>query len=128
MDKYSVLLIEDSPDYQRIIGRILRPAGYKLLLARSAEEGWQALEARIPDAALVDWNLPGEDGISFARKLRSDPRFARTVLIMLTVNSRPEDQVQSLREGGFNLFMTKPIAGDELLARLESLLRKREGH
>jgi len=123
--KYSVLLLDDSEDYQRILGRILRPAGYKILPAKSAEEAWQALEVRIPDAALVDWNLPGENGIAFARRMRQDPRFSQTILIMLTVNSRPEDQVQSLREGGFNTFMTKPVVPAELLARLESLLTRR---
>ena len=125
MRDLSVLLLEDSPDYQRIISRILKPAGYKVLQARSAEEAWQALEVRVPDAALVDWNLPGESGVAFAKRLRSDPRFARMVLIMLTVNSRPEDQVESLREGGFNMYLTKPVAAAELLARLEGLLKRR---
>ncbi len=120
------LVLDDSEDYQRILLRLLKPAGYKVLQARSAEEAMVALQDRVPDVALVDWNLPGDSGIEFSRKVRSEPRLNRMILVMLTVNARPEDQVKGLREGGVNAFMTKPFDADELLARLDVLIARRE--
>ncbi|MBI3548155.1 MAG: response regulator [Elusimicrobia bacterium] len=125
--KYGVLIVDDSPDYIRVLGRILRPQGYKVMTARSAEEGEVAIAERVPDIVLLDWNLPGKSGIEFAQRLRSDPRFARTVIVMLSVHSRPEEQAQGLSEARANAYMTKPVSPGELLARVEHLLRKRDG-
>ncbi len=126
MHKPSVLVLDDSSDYQRIIARILQPAGYKILSATSAEEARRLLDSRIPDVALLDWNLPGMSGVEFARQLRQDPRFKRMILILLTVNSGNKEQIQGLRESGVNLYLTKPIIAEELLGRIRGLLSKRE--
>lgn len=124
---YAALVVDDSADYRRILTRILEPAGFKVLEAKSAEEGWAALQARVPDVAVVDWNLPGASGIDFARRVRGDERFRRMILLMLTVNAAPDQQAQGLRDGGFNAYMTKPFSGPELVARIEGLLRRKQG-
>jgi two-component system phosphate regulon response regulator PhoB len=123
--KALVLVVDDSADYRRIFSRILASAGYKVIAAGSAEEARLALKTSPPDAALLDWNLPGDSGIELAREIRRDARLGRMPLLMLSVNARPQDQIQGLREGEVNAYLVKPVNAQELLARLEALLAKR---
>ena len=123
--KHTVLIVDDSADYRRIFSRILAAGNFRVLTAGSAEEARLILQTSPPDAALLDWNLPGDSGIDLAREIRRDPRLARIPLLMLSVNARPEDQIQGLSEGGVNAYLTKPVNADELLVRLNALLAKR---
>jgi two-component system phosphate regulon response regulator PhoB len=123
--KATILIVDDSADYQRIFSRILTSAGYNVLSARSAEESRLVLKTSPPDAALLDWNLPGDSGIDLAREIRRDPNLKGMPLLMLSVNARPQDQIQGLREGEVNAYLVKPVNAQELLARLEALLTKR---
>jgi DNA-binding response OmpR family regulator len=59
-----------------------------------------------------------------AREIRRDPRLCRMPLLMLSVNADPKDQVQGLREGEVNAYLTKPVNPAELLARLSALLKR----
>jgi len=127
MTERAALVVDDSAEYRALLVRALKPAGFKVRDARNAEEGWVALETAVPDVAILDWNLPGASGIELARRIRADPRFASVVLIMLSVNSRPQDQVLGLREGQVNAYMTKPFSAPELIARIEALLKRRDG-
>lgn len=122
--KATILVVDDSADYRRIFTRILESAGYKVISARSAEESRLVLRTSPPDAALLDWNLPGDSGLALAREIRQDSNFSRMPLLMLSVNARPQDQIQGLREGEVNSYLVKPVNAQELLARLEALLAK----
>lgn len=124
--RYTILVVDDSPEYQKILSRIIQSAGYKLFTARSAEEAEQALSVRVPDVALLDWNLPGKSGLELAQRFRQDPRCSRMILIMLSVHSRPQEQAQGLTEGKVNMYLTKPVNPAELLARIDGLLKKRD--
>lgn len=121
----TILVVDDNDDYRRILSRVLDSGGYRVVTARSAEEARLILKTKPPAAALLDWNLPGDSGIDLAREIRRDPALSRLPLLMLSVNSRPEDQIQGLREGEVNGYMTKPAAPAELLARLGALLGRR---
>lgn len=125
MRSETILVVDDSADYRRILTRVLSSARYRVVTARSADEARLVLKTSPPSAALLDWNLPGDSGIDLAREIRRDPALARLPLLMLSVNARPEEQVQGLREGEVNAYLTKPVAAAELLARLEGLLRAR---
>lgn len=120
-----ILVVDDSADYRRIFSRVLVAGGYKVISARSAEESRLVLKTTPPDAALLDWNLPGDSGIALAREIRRDPNLGRMPLLMLSVNARPEEQIQGLREGEVNAYLVKPVDAQELLARLDALLLKR---
>ncbi len=121
----TALVVDDNADYRRLLSRTLEPAGFRIVEASSAEEGWVALETRVPDVAILDWNLPGASGVELARRIRGQPRYDAVVLVMLSVNSRPEEQVHGLREGQVNAYMTKPFSPAELLARVQTLLERR---
>ncbi len=122
--KITVLIVDDSADYRRIFSRILESAGYKVLSAQSAEEARLILKTTPPDAALLDWNLPGDSGIDLAREIRRDPGLGRMPLLMLSVNATAKDQIQGLREAEVNAYLVKPVNAKELLARLGTLLGK----
>ena len=123
--KAAVLVVDDSADYRRIFSRILASGGFRALTAGSAEEARLILRTSPPDAALLDWNLPGDSGIDLAREIRRDPRLARMPLLMISVNARAAEQARGLREGEVNAYLTKPVDAGELLARLGALLKKR---
>ena len=122
--KPTVLVVDDSADYRRIFSRVLASGDFRVVTAGSAEEARLILQTSPPDAALLDWNLPGDSGIDLAREIRRDPRLARMPLLMLSVNARPQEQIQGLSEGEVNAYLTKPVDSQELLARLNALLGK----
>lgn len=118
----TVLMVEDEPDFQIIVRRILEPAGIRLETAGSAEEGLEKLRKSPTDLALVDWNLPGMSGIDFCRKVRASPSLKEMPLVMLTVRNQPEELLTGLQNSGADLYLTKPIIPEELLARIQSFL------
>ncbi|MCX5787253.1 MAG: response regulator [Elusimicrobia bacterium] len=123
-----VLVVEDEPDFQSIVRRILEPGGFAVEVAGSAEEAWERLaQGPRPDVAVVDWNLPGEDGISLCRRIRKDARLAALPLVLLTVRSLPTEQMRGLNEAQADLYLTKPIDPEELLTRVETLLGLLDG-
>lgn len=126
MHKRTLLLVDDEPDFHRILPRLLEPEGYKVFSAYTAEEALRLLEARVCDIALVDWNMPGMSGIEFCRKVRTDRRLDRMLLVMLTVRNQPEEELQGLKEGQADLYLAKPISPSELLIRLEALFNLKE--
>lgn len=121
----TVLVVDDSPDYRRIVSRVLTGAGCEVLAVAGASEAREVLAARTPDAAVLDWNLPGESGVELARWMRAQPRLAALPLVMVSVNSSPDDQARGLREGELSAYLVKPFEPAELVARLRALLTRR---
>ena len=70
----SVLVVEDEPQIQELVAVNLEHSGHRVRRAASAEEAEAAIRAALPDVVVLDWMLPGESGISLARRLRSDAR------------------------------------------------------
>ena len=120
----SVLIVEDEPAILELIGVNLEHAGYAPLRAASAEEATQLLRHTLPDVALVDWMLPGQSGLGFARRLRADARTRELPIIFLTARSEESDKVAAL-EGGADDYLTKPFSPRELVARIRAVLRRR---
>ena len=117
-----VLIVDDSDDYRRIVARVLAAGGYRTAAASSAEEARELLAAITPDAAVLDWNLPGESGVELSRWMRGEARLAGLPILLLSVNARVEDQANGLRLGEASAYMVKPFQPDELLTRLGALL------
>jgi two-component system phosphate regulon response regulator PhoB len=82
------------------------------------------LEATLPDVILLDWMLPGQSGLSLARKWRADPRTKDVPVILLTAKSDEPDKIAGL-DAGADDYITKPFSIKEMLARLRAVLRRR---
>ena len=113
-----ILVADDSGVSRHVICAFLRASGHEVI---SAKDGTEALEALRSDTgislALVDWMMPGLDGIEVCRQLRAIPDRAYTYMISVTTRSEKQDIVCAL-EAGFDDFLTKPVQPAELNARL----------
>jgi len=118
-----ILIVEDEPAIRELIAVNLRHAGYKVSEAETAEAAHTLLDASLPDLVLLDWMLPGQSGIEFARKLRAEARTAKLPIVMLTARAQEGDKLQGFDVGADD-YVTKPFSPRELLARVRALLRR----
>jgi two-component system phosphate regulon response regulator PhoB len=119
-----ILVVEDEPQIQELIAVNLQHAGHRVRRAASAEEADAAIRAALPDVVVLDWMLPGESGLAFARRLRGDARTRDLPIVMLTARAMESDKVSGL-EAGADDYLTKPFSPRELNARIKALLRRR---
>jgi sigma-B regulation protein RsbU (phosphoserine phosphatase) len=113
-----VLIAEDDHVSRRVVESLLVRWGYEVVLAVDGHEAQAALAG--PDApkiALLDWMMPGMDGVDLCRWIRSTPSQNPPYLILLTARGESGDLVEGL-EAGANDYITKPFERDELQARL----------
>jgi two-component system, OmpR family, response regulator len=120
-----LLLAEDDPALARQISAALERAGYVADTAANGEDAWHLGDTEPYDAVILDLGLPVLDGLSVLRRWRKDGR-AMPVLI-LTARSSWREKVVGLREGADD-YLGKPFEIDELLARIEALIRRAAGH
>ncbi|HYT47942.1 MAG TPA: phosphate regulon transcriptional regulator PhoB [Burkholderiales bacterium] len=120
----TVLVVEDEPQIQELVAVNLEHLGHRVLRAASAEEAETSIRAALPDVVVLDWMLPGESGLSFARRLRSDERTRDLPILMLTARAMEQDKVSGL-EAGADDYLTKPFSPKELAARIKAVLRRR---
>ena len=113
--------MEDDARVADFLSRGLRAEGYRIQSARSAEDALGLLRAETPSLILLDVMLPGMSGVDLCQQLRA-MRMAVPVL-MLTAMGAVQDRVAGLRCGADD-YLTKPFAFEELLARIEALLRR----
>ncbi|HEX2513884.1 MAG TPA: response regulator transcription factor [Chloroflexota bacterium] len=122
----TVLLVDDAAELAQVVARELESSGYRVL---RASDGRTALELHArarPDLVVLDWMLPGLDGLEVLRRVRqaSGPG-AATPVLMLTARGEEADRVLGL-ELGADDYLTKPFSNRELLARVRALLRREE--
>lgn len=116
-----ILVIEDDQRLLRLIQQVLEDEGYEVDTAHDGHTGLDMALSAVYDAAVIDWMLPGQDGPSICRRLRS--RGVETGLLMLTARGQVEDRVAGL-DSGADDYLVKPFAFEELLARLRALGRR----
>ena len=120
----TVLVVEDEPQIQELVAVNLEHLGHRVLRASSAEEAEAAIRTALPDVLVLDWMLPGESGVSFARRLRSEERTRDLPILMLTARAMEQDKISGL-EAGADDYLTKPFSPKELAARIKAVLRRR---
>ena len=119
-----VLIVEDEPAIAELISINLRHNGLSPLWVENGELAQKEIDNVLPDLILLDWMLPGESGVTLARKWRSDPRTKGVPIIMLTAKVDEDDKVKGL-DAGADDYITKPFSVSEMLARIRAVLRRR---
>jgi len=120
----NILVVEDEPAIQELLALNITQAGHNAMRALSAEHAQELLREAMPDLILLDWMLPGMNGLEFARKLKSDALTKSIPIIMLTARGDEYDKVRGL-EVGADDYVTKPFSPRELNARIKAVLRRR---
>lgn len=103
-----ILLVEDNPTNQLLASAVLEREGYEVDVADSAVEALQRLAEHVPDLILMDVQLPGQDGLSLARFLKSAPETAGIPIVALTAHAMIGDREQALKAGCVG-YLSKPI-------------------
>lgn len=116
-----VVVVEDESTVRDVLRFHLERAGLRVSAFDSASAALPALEGA--DALVLDWMLPGESGLSFLRRLRSDADFKKLPVLMLTARAAETERVEGL-ESGADDYLTKPFSSAELVARVRALLRR----
>ncbi|HEY1170812.1 MAG TPA: response regulator transcription factor [Verrucomicrobiae bacterium] len=117
----NILVVEDDAKTAQAIRRGLDAEGYDTFVARTGDEGWSHLKSATFDLVVLDWMLPGRDGIEILKALRT--RGAKPPVLLLTARDAVEDRVLGL-DSGADDYLVKPFAFAELLARMRVLLRR----
>lgn len=119
----SILVVDDEPIMQEILGEFLREEGYDVDVVGSGEEGLEHARERFYDCAIVDLMMPGIDGIETMQQLREiDPSLP---VIMVTAFASVESAVEAMKRGAYE-YITKPFKNDEVLVVLENAIRTRQ--
>lgn len=120
---YRILVVEDEAELADFLIRGLREEGFAVEHAADGEGGWEAMQSEPWDLVILDWWLPGEDGLTVLKRHRDSG--GNTPVLFLTARDAVADQVRGL-DGGADDYLTKPFAFDVLLARVRALLRRRD--
>jgi two-component system phosphate regulon response regulator OmpR len=117
----TILIVDDEPDVRDVLEEYFGTHGYCVIAAENASAAKAIAATSAIDLALVDINMPGEDGLSLARHLRE--RYASIAVVMLTSAGTLVDRIVGL-EMGADDYIAKPFDPRELLARVKSVLRR----
>jgi two-component system response regulator MprA len=118
--KERILIIEDDEGISKVLRRALVYEGYQVDTALDGESGLNLHRDNHPDLVVLDWMLPGMDGLEVCRRLRE---IGSVPILMLTAKEALEDRIHGL-DAGADDYMVKPFELDELLARVRALLRR----
>jgi two-component system phosphate regulon response regulator PhoB len=121
-----ILIVDDHKPLRSLLAFLLGNAGYETAEAINAGQARDAAERNPPDLVLLDWRLPDTDGIAVLRRWREEPATAELPVIMMSGESSEGDRVTGLRAGADD-YLVKPFGKDELLARVEAVLRRTGG-
>ena len=124
MEKNVIYVTDDDPGIRELVAEYLAGQGYAVETAEDAVSLDRLLAARLPDLLVLDWMMPGEDGLSVARRLRARPGFPP--IIMLSAKGEDIDRIIGL-EVGADDYLPKPFNPRELLARIRAVMRRHGG-
>jgi len=127
-----ILVIDDDPDLQTAVKRVLESKSYQVIAALDGDEGLRKVVDERPDLVILDVIMPGKSGFEVCRELKTDPKyyfFSHIPVLMLTVYPDDREKMHlSMREGmtmEAEDYLHKPFDPKELLNRVEELLKKK---
>jgi diguanylate cyclase (GGDEF)-like protein len=117
-NKERILIAEDDPVSRRVLETLLKKWGHEIVVANDGLEAVRLLESReAPRLAVLDWMMPGLEGVQVCQRIRQDTTQPYVYLLLLTARSQKDDLVRGL-ESGADDYLTKPFDAQELRARL----------
>lgn len=123
MQNKLILVVEDEPAIREMVRFALHRAEYRVAEAGSAQEARLNIADERPDLILMDWMMPGVTGVDLTRELKGMPQTRDIPIIMVTARAEEEDKVRGLNIGCDD-YVTKPFSFPELMARIQSVLRR----
>ena len=119
-DRIKVLAAEDNPVFQQMLAKMLTKWGYEVVAARDGTEAWQILQREdSPRLAILDWMMPGMDGVELCRLVRSTAIEPYIYILLLTARTEPRYLVEGM-DAGADDYLTKPFNAQELRVRLRA--------
>jgi CheY-like chemotaxis protein len=116
-----ILVVDDNPVNLKLASDVLRFNGYQMLSARDSEEALAAIRQSPPDLILMDIALPGMDGLSLTRLLKSDPATRHIGIVALTAFAMKGDDAKAM-EAGCDGYIPKPISTRNLPGQVAAIL------
>jgi len=120
-----ILIIEDEPDITELIKSRVESAGYKTIAAYDGIEGLEMAKKELPDLILLDILMPRMDGLTVAFRLRKMEETKSIPIIIVSVTKGP-DEAGIAKKIGVDDYIYKPLDAEELLGKIEKLLKKKE--
>jgi two-component system phosphate regulon response regulator PhoB len=117
------LVVEDEDDITTLLDFSLRKAGFAVTCVKNLSEARAQVKKALPDVVVLDWMLPDGEGIAWLNAVRADARTARLPVLMLTARAQEIDKLKGL-ELGADDYITKPFSPKELVARINTVLRR----
>jgi two-component system, cell cycle response regulator len=115
-----ILIAEDNPVFQSMLKNMLGKWGYEVVLANNGERAWEILQQpAAPPLAILDWMMPGMDGVEICRRIRKAAQARYVYVILLTAKTEQKDLVEGM-EAGADDYVTKPFNTHELRVRLRA--------
>ena len=119
---HSILAVDDSPSMRKMVSFTLTGAGYNVIEAVDGQDALEKAEAHKNDLVLADQNMPRLDGIGLTRKLRENPKFKTTPILILTTES--SDQMkQAGKSAGATGWLVKPFDPNRLIDVIQKVIR-----
>ena len=121
-----ILIVEDNEKNRKLVRDVLQFKGYQTVESETAEEGIQLAREKHPALVLMDFHLPGMNGIEAFKVLRADPQTSSIPIVAVTASAMTEDR-QKMMAAGFDGLQTKPINVKEFLEVVAQTLKKSGG-
>lgn len=116
-----VLIVDDEPNIVAALEYLLQRKGYEIRVAADGEEALRQMEAFAPDLVLLDVMMPRQSGYQVCQRIRERPEWSHVRIVMLSAKGREAEVSKGLSLGA-DLYITKPFANAELVARIAELL------
>ena len=120
----TILIVEDSQTERQVLRKMLERGGHLVIAATDGVEGIAMARQNKPDLILMDVVMPGQNGFQTTRQLSRDPATKHIPIIIVTTKDQETDRVWAKRQGASD-YLVKPVAEQELLPSIDSLLKAR---
>lgn len=119
-----ILIVEDNEKNRKLLRDVLQFKGYRTIETEMGEDGVTLAAKHMPDLILMDYQLPGIDGIEAFRRIRNAPGTAHIPIVAVTASAMPEE-ARKMKEAGFDGFLTKPIYVKQFLQAVVDLFSRK---